>query len=238
MPGRGDWPAVAFAMAFPAFLTWIYFVVLAGSSAGLQQATYGAGKVIQFGFPLVWVLAVQRRRLGPIRPRTAGLATGAGFGLVVLAAMVAFYYAWLGPAGYLEAAASPIRNKLAGFGLSTLPRYIAMGLFYSLAHSFLEEYYWRWFVFGQLRRLISPTAAIVVSGLAFSAHHVIVLATYFGCFSVATVLFTLAIAIGGAFWAWLYQRSGSLYGPWLSHLLIDAGIFVIGYDLAAGLFVR
>ena len=35
--------------------------------------------------------------------------------------------------------------------------------------------------------------------------------------------------------AWLYRRSGSLVGPWLSHLLVDAGIMVIGYDL---LFVR
>ena len=30
----------------------------------------------------------------------------------------------------------------------------------------------------------------------------------------------------GAAWAWIYHRSGSLLGPWLSHLLIDAGIFV------------
>jgi uncharacterized protein len=39
------------------------------------------------------------------------------------------------------------------------------------------------------------------------------------------------VAVGGAFWAWLYERTGSIFGPWLSHLLIDAGIFWIGYDL-------
>ena len=63
------------------------------------------------------------------------------------------------------------------------------------------------------------------------AHHVLVLATFFGWSSPATYVFSLAIAIGGAYWAWLYARSGSLYGPWLSHLLVDAGIFLIGYDL-------
>jgi hypothetical protein len=35
----------------------------------------------------------------------------------------------------------------------------------------------------------------------------------------------------------LYRRSGSLYGPWLSHLLVDAAIFWIGYDLVADLLV-
>jgi membrane protease YdiL (CAAX protease family) len=41
----------------------------------------------------------------------------------------------------------------------------------------------------------------------------------------------LGIAIGGAAWAWVYDRSKSLYGPWLSHLIVDAAIFWIGFDL-------
>jgi membrane protease YdiL (CAAX protease family) len=41
--------------------------------------------------------------------------------------------------------------------------------------------------------------------------------------------------VGGMVWAWLYWRTGSIYAPWLSHLLIDAAIFTAGYDL---LFVR
>jgi membrane protease YdiL (CAAX protease family) len=63
------------------------------------------------------------------------------------------------------------------------------------------------------------------------AHHVVVLGLYFGWTNPWTWLFSGATAAGGAFWAWLYQRSGSIYGPWASHLLLDAGIFAIGYDL-------
>ena len=63
------------------------------------------------------------------------------------------------------------------------------------------------------------------------AHHVLVLATFFGWTSPATYLFSLAIAVGAAVWAWLYARTDSIYGPWLSHLLVDAGIFLIGYDM-------
>ena len=43
--------------------------------------------------------------------------------------------------------------------------------------------------------------------------------------------FALATAVGGAYWAWLYNKTGSIYGPWASHLLIDAAIFAVGYDL-------
>jgi len=66
---------------------------------------------------------------------------------------------------------------------------------------------------------------------------VILLATYFGWLSPWTYLLSLGVAVGGIFWAWLYHRSGSLYGPWLSHLLIDAAIFVVGYDLVSDLFL-
>ncbi len=42
---------------------------------------------------------------------------------------------------------------------------------------------------------------------------------------------SLCIAVGGFFWAWLYEQTRSIWAAWLSHLLIDAGILVIGYDL-------
>ena len=71
----------------------------------------------------------------------------------------------------------------------------------------------------------------MVSSLGFMAHHVILLATYFGITEPVTWVFSLAIAVGGTFWAWLYHRTGSLLGPWLSHLLVDAAIFLIGYEI-------
>ncbi len=64
------------------------------------------------------------------------------------------------------------------------------------------------------------------------AHHVILLASYFGWTSPITYVFSGGVAIGGVVWAFLYEYSGSLLGPWLSHALIDAAIFTVGYDLA------
>ena len=233
---RADARAVLFALLFPSLLTLVYFVLLAGLAAGLQQTVYAIGKVFQFVFPLWWVVALQRRRLRWKPPDVRGLLEGVAFGVLVLVAVLLLYHCWLKPAGWPAGAQEAICQKLTGFGLDSLPKYIALAVFYSLAHSFLEEYYWRWFVFGQLRQLVSLPAAILVSSLGFMAHHVLLLGTFFGWFSWATVLFSLAVGGGGMVWAWMYHRTGSLYGPWLSHLLVDAAIFVVGYDMVRGLF--
>jgi membrane protease YdiL (CAAX protease family) len=228
-----DFAAVAFALSYPTLLTWVYFIGLSEAAAGIQQASYTLGKLVQFTFPLIWVILVQKRRAGPTCPRAAGLAGGAGFGVAIVAAMLFVYYVYLKPAGFFTSAAGIVAQKVSGFGIDSLGKYAALAVFYSACHSFLEEYYWRWFVFAQLRRLASLRAAIVVSSLGFTAHHVLVLATFFGWASPATYLFSMCVAVGGAFWAWLYARTESLYAPWLSHLLIDAGVFLIGYDLLA-----
>ena len=129
------------------------------------------------------------------------------------------------------AAAAEVNAKVQGLGAGTPVRFLFMALFYCVVHSLLEEYYWRWFVFGELRQVQRWPIAAVVSGIGFTAHHVLVIGMYFGWSSPLTVLFSLAVTIGGIYWAWLYQRSGSLLGPWVSHLLIDGAIFVVGWDL-------
>jgi membrane protease YdiL (CAAX protease family) len=165
-----------------------------------------------------------------------GLLEGLTFGGAVFLAMLVLYHAWLKPGGHLGAAENEICQKVVRFGVDNLWKYVALAAFYSLIHSFLEEYYWRWFVFGQLREMFSATTALVTSSLGFALHHVIVLAMYFGLLSWETALFSLAVAVGGAVWAWIYQRSRSLWGAWLSHMLVDAAIFAIGYDMVQPAF--
>lgn len=233
---RADVWAVVFGLVFPTLVTWLYFVLLADRTPRIQQVVFLFGKGIQFAFPVVWVLAVQRGSLRWKPHGMKGLAESLGFGLFVFVAMLLLYHGWLKPAGYLDSAAGEVRQKVQAFGADSPAGYFALGAFYALGHSFLEEYYWRWFVFGQLRRLVALRPAIVVSSVGFMAHHVLVLGTFFQWSLLPTALFSLAVAVGGAVWAWIYHRSDSLYGPWLSHLLVDAAIFTIGYHLVGDLF--
>jgi membrane protease YdiL (CAAX protease family) len=232
-----DWSAVMFAMIFPSFVTWVYFVWLKQDAASVQQAAYGIGKVLQFAFPLFWVLLVQRQRIAIRRPDRQGMGWGLVTGVAIVGAMFLLYHGFLKSGDLFTAAVDPIRDKVAGFGLDRLWKYASLGVFYALAHSLLEEYYWRWFVFGQLRRLAPVWVAVIVSSLGFMAHHVILLSAYFGWGSFASLFFSFSVCVGGVIWAWLYHRSGSLYGPWLSHALVDAGIFLLGYGVVRDMFV-
>jgi membrane protease YdiL (CAAX protease family) len=230
------WLGVAFALVFPTIVTWAYFYRLASASEGVQQAVMAGLKGVQFALPVVWVCLVLRRPLTWRGWNSRGIALGLGFGLSVVAGgWLVFHFVLENSPPFIEAIA-PIRAKVAGFGLDSVSKFVALGTFYALVHSVLEEYYWRWFAFGQLRRLVPLWPAIVVSALGFMAHHVLVLSLYFGWWSWPTLLFSTAVAVGGGFWAWLYARSGSLVGPWLSHLVVDAGIFAIGFEMLGRTF--
>jgi membrane protease YdiL (CAAX protease family) len=232
---NGDLLAVIFTLLFPAALTLVYFTLLAEASVATQYLAYGSLKLIQFGFPLFWVLAIQGRQVRPHAPQSAGLLAGVAFGAVVLTAMWTVYSYVLLPSGLIEAARVPVQDKIGGFGVDTFAAYLVLAGFYSLIHSLLEEYYWRWFVFAQLRRLTSLSPAIFISSVGFMAHHVILVGTFFGWGSPLAWSLAAAVALGGAVWAWMYHRWGSLYPVWFGHLLVDAGIFWVGYDLVGGL---
>jgi membrane protease YdiL (CAAX protease family) len=123
-------------------------------------------------------------------------------------------------------------GMLQKFGMTTPVRYLLFAVPFCLGHSLLEEYYWRWFVFGNLQRWIPVWPAIVLSSLAFMAHHVVILFVYFpGRFWSAAMPFSLCVAVGGAVWAWLYHCTKSLYAPWVSHAIVDIAIFAVGFDM-------
>ncbi|HEY3963778.1 MAG TPA: CPBP family intramembrane glutamic endopeptidase [Planctomycetaceae bacterium] len=228
---RRDLTAVLAALVYPTLLTVVYFILLAKHPQGVQQAAYGLGKTIQFLFPVVWVYWIQRRGPNWHRPRAKDLTTGLIVGLLLLGPALVLYFSWMKPAGIFDGPAVAVREKVAGMGIGSAPQFVAVAIFYCVAHSLLEEYYWRWFVFAQLRRLTSFPVATIVSSLGFMSHHVFVLAVYFGWSSPMTYFFSLAVAAGGVIWAWMYEKRGSLYGAWLSHALVDTAIFVVGYDL-------
>jgi membrane protease YdiL (CAAX protease family) len=265
--------ALLFAMTFPTLAAWSYFLALAGDGPGVnayQQAAYIVGKIIQFGFPIAFLIFLgwrarpqARTKRGyaehaPVmeptegnawdvsltggwrdprwlqlrRPNARSLKPAVIFGLAVAAVMLGVYFGGLRGSSLLKNTPARLQQKLHEVGMDTPERYAVLALFIVAAHSLLEEYYWRWFVFGGLRQFLSLAPAMALSSLAFMAHHVIVLYVYLpGRFWSAVLPFALAIAVGGAVWAWLYDRGGSLVAPWLSHLLIDAAIFAIGWDL-------
>lgn len=227
-----DLAAVIAAMIYPSAATWLYFVALDGSQS--MRVAFAGTKLIQFAFPALWVLWIRRRPPLPASHRVAGARLGTLLGLVVGGAMLIGYFALDQFTGWFDAPTAQVRAKVLGAGIDTPARFAALALFYSFIHSLLEEYFWRWYVFRELCRFMRDWLAIVLSSLAFMAHHVIVLGLYFRETWWLTLLLSASVAVGGALWAWLYRRSGSLVGPWLSHALVDAAIMAVGFQMIWG----
>lgn len=223
---------VAFASLFPTLVTWTYFVLASRYSMGAQQSVYLVAKVIQFAFPVVWTWLVLHEALRTARPTKSGQLFGIAFGVAVSAVGIAVFNLFLRDTSIFASAGELVNGKIKSFGIDSAGKYFLLAGFYSIFHSLLEEYYWRWFVFRQLRQLISQWPAIIGSGLAFTLHHIVVLSVFFKGVPWLILALSAGVAIGGIFWAWLYERSDSIFDTWPSHFLIDAGLFFgIGYEL-------
>lgn len=234
---RVGWGPLLFACLFPTFATWLYFIQLAGT--GWAMAAYSATKVIQFSFPVVWVWLIQRKTAGAA-PAVPGKATGRGLllavvsGLIFLGLVVSLWRPIVAASPAFERAPAAVAEKVGSFGIDSGLKFFLLAAFYSVLHSFLEEYYWRWFVFGRLRRGLPFATAAVVSSLAFTAHHVLVVGYFLGSFGFLTLVVSLVVTAAGLLWAWLYERTGHLAGPWISHALADAALMWVGYQMWRG----
>jgi membrane protease YdiL (CAAX protease family) len=240
---RNDFLAICFAMVFPTLITLVYFQWLKDAESSFQQIAFGIGKVIQFGFPVLWIWLFYRHRLKRSKNTDEqnnhssinDLLIAAGFGLIVSVAMFAIYFFVLADSEIANNLVVMVKEKVSGMGVNSIAKYAALGIFYALCHSFMEEYYWRWFVFDMLEKFVSTPVANVISSLGFMAHHVILLGFFFN-WQWLTYPLSLCIAVGGMFWAWQYKKTGSLLAPWISHMIVDAGIFSLGYFLVKEIF--
>jgi membrane protease YdiL (CAAX protease family) len=220
-------------MLLPAAVTGIYALGLHGHKAIWQSLVYSGGKTLQFAVPvLVWIRWSRRRGDGLGWPGLApSLAAGVVFGVLVAAAMQWLYWHLLAPSGWMSGPEQRIAARLQRFGLASPLLFWMFGLFVCLVHSAMEEVYWRWFVFGALRRRCSPLAAGAVSSLGFALHHVIVLAIYFGFTSPLCWWFSAAVMAGGMVWSWIYHHTDNLWGSWCSHCIVDLSIFLIAFQM-------
>ncbi len=235
------WPIVLTAIA-PTLATVLY--LHATDSTSIVQIVYFSSKAIIFSFPAVWWLIVERRARAVSfssrgstdgenvaqceRPRELKLAArgdialGVGSGALIGASLWCLYLVMF--RSVIDA--DVLTERVRQFGM--YEHFLLYMMFLSIVNSGLEEYYWRWFVFGRLRAKLGAPAAVVLSSLAFAAHHFVALHEFLGSAWLAG-LFSVGIAIGGAVWALHYHRTGRLWGVWVSHCIVDVAALSIGY---------
>ncbi len=221
------WLALVPAMLVPYTASLFYFVIFTDSA--LSQVFYATAKLFTIIWPVLAVSVILRQRPARIditaarhiRAVPLGLVIGIAVSIVMLALMRTPF------AQVVTSGSEHIRDKAQQFGI--IRHYWLFALFLSLIHSLIEEYYWRWFVFGRLRTAVGVAAAHLPAALAFASHHVVVMSQFFGLFR-ALVLGAF-VAAGGFLFSLLYDKQKTLTGAWACHLIIDLAIMSVGHKI-------
>jgi len=218
------WIAIAPSMVVPLLGSLIYFVWFPEGAVG--QTSYTLTKLFTLIYPFLFIRRIGTEGLLPQKgTRRSSILWGLGSGLTISLVGVALM---LSPVGALvRESAAAVTDRAEGLGFAK--HYILYAAFISVLHSGLEEFYWRWFVYGQLRGRIASGWAHALAALSFAAHHLVVTLQFF---PVPLAIFLAGcVAIGGFIWSWMYEKHGGLLGCWISHLCVDVLLMVVGYQL-------
>jgi len=179
--------------------------------------------------PVLWLKFVDREKTSWSPPRLGGFRTAIALGVDI---SVSIFAAFAIASHFGAIHPDKVAGSAARTGLNHLSVFIIGAVYWITLNSLAEEYVWRWFVFRKFEILIGGKLAVVAAALAFTAHHVIVLAAQFNW--PITLAGSLGVFTGGAIWSWLYLRCRSIWPGYVSHAIVDAAIFAIGYWLIFG----
>ncbi len=217
-------------MGLPFCGALFYFAILKQSL--VAKILYATVKVFTVVWPIIAIKLIGVHRWqsdhGDPKRHLRALPLGLLTGVVIGGSIVAVLS--VGPLHeYVTQMTPRLRDRLEFFGIHTPLTYLAWCVFLAGLHSLIEEFFWRWFVFDTLRTLVSRPMAYLLAGFSFALHHYVICWEYVS--PVGAIVFGTCVGVGGLIWCWMVERQGTLAGAWLSHALVDAAIFIVGYRL-------
>lgn len=217
-------------MLLPLIGALIYFVLCAGQA--FTPYVCGSIKLALLALPFVvaWRWGRSGFRSSFTSQRLQMIAEGVVSGVVMSAGLL---WLMLVPGiGVMKAAAPQVVATARTFGAADLQGFLILATVMCILHALYEEWYWRWFIFGQLSRRMPLWIAHLAAGLAFAANHVVSGWVYAG--PRVGIIVGLVVMVAGVCWTLLYRRHGSVLGVWVSHMICDAALFYVEWLMISG----
>ncbi|MBD2006109.1 MULTISPECIES: CPBP family intramembrane glutamic endopeptidase [Cyanophyceae] len=215
------------------------FLLVSAASIGIAGRLYIPGAVGQFLFvltrvwilalPLIWFLWIDRGRVVLSVPSRREFLAGTILGMLMFGIILGAY--WIVGQRWIDSV--DVRAKAQQVGIATPTVYLIGAFYFTVINSLIEEYIWRWFVYRKCEVLLPGIGAVYLAALFFTLHHIIALAGYIGN-GLVVVLGSLGVFIAGAVWSWCYLTYRSLWSCYISHLLADLAIALVGWHLLFG----
>lgn len=196
---------------------------------GVLRPGYGVKSAIKIAmFMLVPLIASRIDRsvlyLPLLRPKKKGLLPAIALGACIYGVILGGYFLVKPFFDFSQIAGALTQN--AGV---TKANFLYVSLYISFANSFLEEFFFRGFVFTNLKRHSSRSVAYLFSAAAFSLYHVAMMIGWFS--PVLFLLVMVGLVIGGMIFNWLNEKLDTIYCSWLTHMFANFAINTIGFIL-------
>lgn len=106
---------------------------------------------------------------------------------------------------------------------------IFYGTYIIIVNSFIEEFFFRGFIFLNLKNLNQRFLAYAVSSVSFAIYHIAIFKNWF---SISVFLLALfGLITGGLIFDFFDDKPNSFINSWLIHVSADAAIIIIGFYL-------
>jgi len=119
-----------------------------------------------------------------------------------------------------------IAQELQSKSKITPSNFTFIGLYIIFGNSFLEEFFFRGFIFLNLFNMGHKKLAYIFSSVLFGVYHVAIFKTWFNPFLIGLALLGL-ISVGIIF-NWLDTKTENFINSWIVHILADSAIIIIG----------
>lgn len=152
------------------------------------------------------------------------LSIGLFSGLLFFAVLIITYYLLQSFIDF-----KPIITELETKRMITPLNFIFVGIYITLCNSFIEEFFFRGFVFLGIYKTGKPVTAYLYSSILFSLYHIMIFRNWF-----SMPLFLLAVFglfVVGILFNWMDTKSKNFINSWIAHILADAAIILIGLKM-------
>lgn len=215
---KKTWLLMAVVVICCGIMAWVDGVLRPG------YAVKSAIKIAVFAaFPLLLTYLCELMPVKEIfrfRKQGFGIALGLGLGIYAL-----ILGGWAVLRNWIDF--SGIAVSLTSTAGVTKENFLYVSLYISFVNSLLEEFFFRGFVFGNLKQ--NRKFGYLLSAAAFSVYHVAMMIGWFPPAILALVL--TGLFVGGLIFNWLNEKQDCIYVSWLTHMFANFAINTIGFIL-------
>lgn len=146
-------------------------------------------------------------------------------GSLLIYSFIILFYILIGPLFNLSGVTVALEDGMA----VNRDNFIFVALYIPIVNAFIEEFFFRGFLFFGLNKYIKRSFAYLISASLFSIYHVAIMANWFSIPLFLLLVFSLFIA--GLLFNWINEKTGSIYASYFIHAASNLAINTIGLHL-------